>query len=139
MKSNFKKEAKTTSFLSENVELLGKLHLAGGIRIDGKIKGEIISRSTIFIGDTALVEARIISESLISSGNIKGNINADQLVQLNNPGTLEGDVQTCAMNIERGAYFNGKCQLLIPQNNKRPKLAPPTPLRIALSCMDKAE
>jgi len=139
MKSSFKKEAKTTSFLSENVELSGKLSLAGGIRIDGKITGEISSRSTIFIGDSARVEAKIISDSLISSGNIKGDINADSLVQLNTPGALEGDVQTCAMNIERGAYFNGKCQLLIPQHNKRPELAPPTPPRKALSSIDKAE
>lgn len=137
MKSSLKKEAKTTSFLSENVELTGKLNLKGGIRIDGKITGEIISHSTIFIGDTARVNAEIVGESLISSGYVKGDINTANLVQLNSPGTLEGDVRTCNMSIEEGSYFNGKCQLLVPQHNQRPKTVPPTPPRIALSAREK--
>ena len=53
---------KTTSFLAEGTELEGLLEVKGGIRIDGKVKGEIKSESVIYLGDKAVVEANITAE-----------------------------------------------------------------------------
>jgi cytoskeletal protein CcmA (bactofilin family) len=112
---------KTTSYLSEICELKGNLFVKGGIRIDGRVTGHLTCRATIFIGATAEIEAEIVTRSLVSSGSITGNITAEDTVQVNRPGSMRGEIRTCRLGIEKDVYFNGKCQLLSPRNNKRPK------------------
>ena len=121
----FSKELKTTSFLSEYIELKGNLFVKGGIRIDGSFKGALESEATIYIGKSALVEAQIVTKSLVSSGKIVGNINAEDTVKINKPGHMQGIIQTCTLGIEKEVFFDGKCQLLSPPNNHKPKTTTP--------------
>ena len=115
------REAKTTSFITENVELHGNLSVQGGIRIDGYLHGRIESNATIYIGNSGRVKAKIIAKSVISSGWVCGNLTAEDLVKINYPGTLEGEITTCEMGIEEGVFFNGECHILSPKKNLRPK------------------
>ena len=119
------KEHKTPSFLSESCELKGNLSIKGGIRIDGKITGTLNCESVIFVGETGKIEAEISTMSLVNGGSIVGNINAEDTVQINAPGTVKGDIRTCHLGIEKNVYFNGRCQLLTPKNNKKPELQKP--------------
>lgn len=123
--AKFNKEFKTTSFLSESCELKGNLQIAGGIRIDGKINGTIECQSTVFIGESAEIEAEIVTRSLVSGGSITGNIVAEDTVQINKPGSIRGEIKTSRLGIEKDVYFNGSCQLLSPRNNKKPKVRRP--------------
>lgn len=132
----FNKEFKTTSFLSEACELKGNLHIAGGIRIDGKVNGSVNCRSTIFVGETAEIEAEIVTRSLVSGGSITGNIVAEDTVQVNKPGSIRGEIKTSRLGIEKDVYFNGKCQLLSPRNNKKPKSIKPRLPRRAIQNRD---
>ena len=133
---NFNKEHKTTSFLSNTCELYGNLYTKGGIRIDGKLNGYISCDSTVYIGDTAEIEAQISTRSLVSSGSVTGNVVADDTVQINHPGSLRGEVKTCNMGIEKNVYFNGRCQLLSPEVIEKPKLSSPKIPRKAIPNRD---
>ncbi len=130
------KEFKTTSFLAESIELEGNLQVKGGIRIDGKIKGILKSDSTIFIGQEAEIEAEITADSLISNGKINGKIIVQDTVKLNKPGKMNGEIYTCNIGIEKDVDFNGRCQILAPQNNGKPKSSPPKQPRKPISNRD---
>lgn len=130
------KECKTNSFLSEEVELNGSLYIKGGVRIDGKVKGILRSDSTIFVGEQAKIEADIITQSLVSSGSIEGRILAEEAVKINKPGSISGEIQTCSLGIDKEVYFNGRCQILRPENNRLPKLHPPKTPRKAIPNRD---
>ena len=132
----FNKEFKTTSFLSDACELKGNLPTTGGIRIDGKINGSLSCRSTIFVGETAEIEAEVVTRSLISGGSITGNIIAEDTVQVNRPGSIRGEIRTSRLGIEKDVYFSGKCQLLSPKNNKKPKSLKPRLPRRAIQNRD---
>ncbi|MBU2648115.1 polymer-forming cytoskeletal protein [bacterium] len=132
----FNKEFKTTSFLSEACELKGNLHTVGGIRIDGKVTGSLSCRSTIFVGETAEIEAEIVTRSIVSGGSIIGNIIAEDTVQVNRPGSIRGEIRTSRLGIEKDVFFNGKCQLLSPKNNKKPKSSRPRLPRKAIQNRD---
>ena len=103
---------KTTSFLAEGTELEGTLEVKGGIRIDGKVKGEIKSESVIYLGDQAVIEANITAEGVISSGKIVGDVKTGQQVMLSVPGHLQGAIETRELILEKGVYFDGTCTLL---------------------------
>jgi cytoskeletal protein CcmA (bactofilin family) len=126
-------EAKTTSFLSESIELKGNLYVQGSIRIDGKVAGKIEGESTIYIGEMAVVKAEIIADSIISNGAVKGDIQAQDLVKVSLPGVLEGEVRTSQFSIEQGVYFNGRCQILSPKNNPKEKLLTAAKIKKAIA------
>jgi len=130
------KENKTTSFLSESCELKGHLHTKGGIRIDGKLSGTLNCESVVYVGETGEIEAEIATKSLVSGGKITGNITAEDTVHINSPGSIEGEIRTCNLGIEKDVFFNGKCHLLSPKDNKRPELSKPRLPRKAIPNRD---
>ena len=106
---------KTTSFLAEGTELIGKLTINGGIRIDGKIKGKINSSSVVFLGDTARVKADIRAEAVISSGQVIGDISSARHVEFSNPGSIKGSITTRELILEKGVAFDGSCKIIEPE------------------------
>ena len=89
-----KKDQKTTSFLTENVELRGNLHTSGAIRIDGPFSGKMFSSSVVYVGEKSYIRADIVANTIVSSGTIHGNITTDESVMINNPGSVEGKIVT---------------------------------------------
>ncbi len=133
----FKQESKTTSFLSDACELKGSLFSKGGIRIDGKIQGTLNCESTVFIGETAEIEAEVVTKSLIAGGSITGTIIAEDTVQINRPGSIRGEIQTGNLKIEKNVFFNGRCRLLNPKDdNNRTVLMKPRRPRKAIPEFD---
>jgi cytoskeletal protein CcmA (bactofilin family) len=108
------KSVKTTSFIAEGTELIGKLTIKGGIRIDGRVKGDIFSESVVFLGDSAKVDANIQAKAIISSGKIKGDISSAQQVQISNPGSINGSIETKELVLEKGVFFDGSCKIIEP-------------------------
>ncbi len=107
---------KTTSFLGEGTELNGKLYVEGGLRIDGRLKGSVISASLVTLGDHAHVEAKVEAKALISSGTIVGDIVSASYVELSLPGWVKGSIQTRELILEKGVYFEGSCKIVEPEN-----------------------
>ena len=105
------RDHKTTSFLAEGTELEGVLHVKGGIRIDGKLKGEIVSESVVYVGEQAEIEANISAEGVITSGKITGDITTGQQVMVSMPGSVKGAVVTRELILEKGVYFDGTVSL----------------------------
>jgi len=108
------KQAKTTSIIGEKTTLDGDLIVEGGIRFDGKIKGDILCQSVVYLGDTAEVKGNITAEALISSGRVEGNVVARQHVQVSLPGSLKGNIETSELILEKGVYFHGSCRMTEP-------------------------
>ena len=71
------KSVKTTSFIAEGTELVGKLTIKGGIRIDGRVKGDIFSESVVFLGDSAKVDANIQAMTRLLIIGLRGPQSSD--------------------------------------------------------------
>jgi cytoskeletal protein CcmA (bactofilin family) len=108
------RQAKTTGFIGEHTEMVGDLVIEGGIRIDGRIKGDIQCKSVVYLGATASVEGNINAVALISSGRVVGDVVAPQHIQVNIPGSIKGDIRTSELILEKGVFFQGSCQMTEP-------------------------
>ena len=95
------------AFLGPGSQFEGKLLFDEIVRLDGAFRGEITSRDTLIVGDTADIQAEIIVGSLILSGRFKGNIKANGKVELRAPARVEGNIETPTLVIEEGVLFNG--------------------------------
>ncbi|MDH3212739.1 MAG: polymer-forming cytoskeletal protein [Myxococcales bacterium] len=88
--------------------LSGKIYCKETIRIDGRIKGEVHCDKTVIIGEGAQVEAAVHADSIIISGEVKGNIVAKRKITLNHSARMIGDLSTPGIVIEEGAKLEGQ-------------------------------
>lgn len=102
---------KGVTFLGRDTKFEGKLRFEGSIRIDGYLKGEIEAEGNLIIGDDALVEADIHVSYASISGEVHGNITADQRVDLQAPAKVFGNIQAPAVVIGEGVIFEGSTKM----------------------------
>ena len=103
-------ENKMTGFLDKDTHIKGDLSFKGSFRIDGSFKGTIDSESTLIVGENGKIEAEIKVGYIVVNGEIKGNIQAKEKVEINSTGRVIGSVITPKLVVEEGAYLETSCQ-----------------------------
>ena len=99
------------AFLGKDTEFEGIFSFTGAVRIDGKFAGEINSGGTLIVGETATITSRIHVADIIISGEVNGDIFAENKIEINVPGKLFGNIQTPKLIIEEGVIFEGNCKM----------------------------
>lgn len=94
------------AFLGPGSQFEGKLMFSEIVRLDGNFRGEIHSRDTLIVGDSADLQAEISVGTLILSGRFKGNIKALIRVELRAPAQVEGNIETPILVVEEGVLLN---------------------------------
>lgn len=99
------------TLIGADVELRGNIAFSGGLRIDGKVKGNITAQgaenSTLILGDGAVVHGNVIVPHVISNGQIKGNVRSAECIELQPHAEIAGDVHYKIIGIARGAVIKG--------------------------------
>jgi cytoskeletal protein CcmA (bactofilin family) len=112
-----------TTFLGKDTEFEGKLTLHGTIRIDGHFKGEISADGSLIVGKEAMIEATMHISYISISGEIHGNIIADDRIEIHSAGKVFGDIQAPTVVINEGGIFEGNCQMQRAKEADASKLA----------------
>jgi cytoskeletal protein CcmA (bactofilin family) len=99
------------AFLGKDTEFEGKISFTGMVRIDGRFSGEIFSSGTLVIGESAVITAKIHVGDMIISGEVHGDIVAENKIEINVPGKLFGNIQTQKLVVEEGVIFEGNCKM----------------------------
>ncbi len=99
------------TYLGKDASLKGVVHFEGTVQIDGRIEGEVHSKGTLILGEHAVVKGIITADILISSGKIKGNVTANEKVELRKPALLVGEARTPSISVEDGAHLHGRCDM----------------------------
>ena len=103
-------ENKMTGFFDKDTHIEGDLSFKGSFRIDGSFKGTIDSESTLIVGENGKIEAEIKICYIVVNGEIKGNIQAKEKVEINSTGRVTGSVTAPKLVVEEGAYLETSCQ-----------------------------
>jgi cytoskeletal protein CcmA (bactofilin family) len=106
-----KSKEEINAFLGQDTEFEGKFSFAGAVRIDGKFSGEIESSGTLIVGESAAITSQIHVADMIISGEVRGDIFAENKIEINVPGKLFGNIQTPKLVIEEGVMFEGNCKM----------------------------
>jgi len=105
------KKPNDIALLCENTVFEGKLSFKGTVRIDGHFKGDISSDGTLVIGEHGIVEANIISNCVLISGEVRGKINASSSIEILAKGKVYGNIFTPSLIIHEGVIFEGSCRM----------------------------
>ena len=102
------RESHKTSFIANDLEIVGDLKGKGEVQIEGRVKGEIRSNSAIVSPD-AEIDGSIVAQSIEVAGQVKGRVEAKH-VRILKSAKMFGDVVHEVLEVESGAQIEGAFQ-----------------------------
>jgi cytoskeletal protein CcmA (bactofilin family) len=96
--------------LIRGAEFHGLLVTHGEVRIDGRVRGEILGADVLEIGESGEVEASIEADEVVVAGTFRGEIRARCRVELRATARLQGSIETPRLVLEEGSVLDGRCR-----------------------------
>ena len=69
------------------------------------------SEADVLIGEGACIEGGVKGRKITISGEVLGNIQASESLEITSQGKLQGDIEAPDLVIQSGAKFVGKCEM----------------------------
>ena len=104
------------NIIGKGTLLNGDLETYGNISVDGKVQGNVKTKSKIVIGQTSQVEGNIYAQHAEVAGEVKGRIEVSEILVLKPSAVIHGDIITNKLIVESGAKFNGGCKMGVKIN-----------------------
>ena len=101
-----------TTVFSKDTEFYGDLKFKKSLQINGFLEGEIESEGFLVVGEGAVVRANIRAKTVIIGGEVHGNIEATERLEILTSGKLYGNIRTSKLKIADGVVFEGKCEMI---------------------------
>ena len=101
----------SSNTIGKGTVLEGNIETYGNIRIEGKVIGNVKSKSKVALGNSSHVEGNIIAQNADIEGEVKGRIEVTELLVLKTTAIINGDIVTGKLVVETGAVFNGTCKM----------------------------
>jgi cytoskeletal protein CcmA (bactofilin family) len=95
----------------EGTSIEGQINSKSNIRIDGFLKGTVITQGRLVLGPEGKIEGEIQCNNADIEGTLNGTINVKELLTLKASAKLQGDITTNKLAIEPGAVFSGTCSM----------------------------
>ncbi|MCK5849401.1 MAG: polymer-forming cytoskeletal protein [Kiritimatiellae bacterium] len=97
--------------IAEDIEIVGSIKCTNNIQIDGKLSGDLTCNGHAMIGEKAVVKGNLAVDSVTFLGQINGNINAKDRIELKATGRVIGDIRAKRLTVEDGCSFVGKSEV----------------------------
>lgn len=105
--SNYKgNDYKDHSFIASQTEVTGDIRFIGGLHVEGKVTGNIVSEEGA-LHVHGEVEGEIRVPHVVVNGVVKGNIYAADHIELAAKAVVHGNVYYRTMEMMMGAQVNG--------------------------------
>jgi cytoskeletal protein CcmA (bactofilin family) len=97
--------------IGKGTYLEGNIETYGNIRIEGKVTGNVKSKSKVALGNSSHVQGNIVALNADIEGEVKGKLEIAELLVLKSTAVIHGDIITGKLVVEPGAAFNGSCKM----------------------------
>lgn len=107
-----KPQNRIDSLIGAGTTLEGDIKFAGGLRVDGCIKGSVSAEGdkpcTLVLSEQAKIEGTINVSHVVINGTVIGPVNASEYVELQSKSRVSGDVYYKTLEMHLGAVVEGK-------------------------------
>lgn len=117
MFKNPKEEKVSQDFVNSN-NIIGKgstftgnIDTYGNLRVEGRIIGNVRSKSKIAVGQSAFIEGNILAQVSEIEGEVKGSVEVTDVLILKPTCVISGDIIANKLVVEAGAKFEGQCKM----------------------------
>jgi len=99
------------TLIGNQSELKGDIVFSGGLRVDGKVRGNVTARgdsgSTLIVSDKGEIDGSVNVAHIVINGTVNGNLNSSGTVELQSKANISGDVNYRQLKMDLGASVNG--------------------------------
>ena len=110
-----------TTLIDKDTMISGDTTYTGGIRIDGKIKGNLKVHgdegSLLIMGYGSTITGDVEVEKAIINGEINGNVKCNDYLELNTNAIVNGSIEYDIIEVQEGAKITGDLKFI--KNNKK--------------------
>ena len=97
--------------IGSSIVIEGEISSDEALVVQGTIRGKVASTESMFVENSATVEADVEAESVEVSGVLTGNVEANSRVEIKADGKMVGDVKSPRILIADGALFKGSIDM----------------------------
>jgi cytoskeletal protein CcmA (bactofilin family) len=95
--------------IGKSVLIKGAVMSAEDLIIDGRVEGTIaLDDHCLTVGVDAVIQADLAARTIIISGAITGNVSATERIQIQETGSVEGDITVPRLAVGDGAVLRGR-------------------------------
>jgi cytoskeletal protein CcmA (bactofilin family) len=93
--------------IDEHLSITGDLSTDGTVRVDGRIEGSHHRTDRMIIGDGACVVGDVEAREVVIGGELTGNLRVSGRVEVQQSGTVRGDIHAAAVMLAEGGTVHG--------------------------------
>lgn len=98
------------SVISADITITGKINGAGHIRIAGQFEGDVHIEGDLTVDAGAKLTGGVRAKSVTIGGEIDGNIESAESVEILSTGILNGDVKAGTLTVASGSRMRGRVE-----------------------------
>jgi cytoskeletal protein CcmA (bactofilin family) len=98
--------------IGQSITIKGELTGNEDLTIDGKVEGTILLKDhNLTIGTNGRINAEVHAKTVTVVGEVVGNITADDKVEVEASGNVQGDIRAPRVVLSDGARFKGSIDM----------------------------
>lgn len=105
---------KLSSLVAGNLEIVGDVLFSGGLRVDGKIEGNVLSkdgeRSLLVLSEKGSIVGRVRVYDAVINGSISGDLEVEHFLELQSNARVSGNIAYRQLQMECGAVVDGQLE-----------------------------
>ena len=131
-KSSKSQQNRIDCLIGSGTTIEGNVIFSGGLRVDGNVRGNIITEEgnagTLVVSEQARVEGEIRVPHVVINGIVCGPVHCVEYVELQPKANVTGDVHYKTLEMHLGAVVQGRLSYLSEgKSDKVVRLKPATP------------
>jgi cytoskeletal protein CcmA (bactofilin family) len=98
--------------IGKSVIIKGELNGSEDLTIEGHVEGKIeLKDNVLTIGPNGKIRATVFAKAVIVLGEVTGNVQASEKVDIRDNGSVDGDITSPRVAIAEGAHFRGSVDM----------------------------
>ena len=103
---------KLSSLVADNMAIKGDVLFSGGLRVDGRIDGNVVSESNtnglLVLSEAGTINGSVRTYDAVINGTISGDLEVEHFLELQANARVTGNITYRQLQLECGATVDGK-------------------------------
>lgn len=100
--------------IAKGLYIKGELRGEEDLVVEGTVEGVVTMRRSLTIESGGRVLANLVTENVVIRGEMVGDVTAREKVVVRRGGRLIGDVRTPRLELDDGAFYEGRIDMTEP-------------------------
>jgi cytoskeletal protein CcmA (bactofilin family) len=98
--------------IGKSIIINGELSGSEDLTIEGRVDGKIeLKDHVLTVGPNGRIKAQVSAKAVVVLGQVQGNLNATEKVDIKENGSVEGDIVAPRVAIADGSHFRGSIDM----------------------------